>query len=282
MKVIYVDDERSAHVNFYYDLKDRPEIESVQFFFTAEEALEYVKEHSVDCAFLDIDLAGDIDGIQLCQRLKALCPRMETVFVTGHDHYARAAYQVGGCAYLSKPYTAEEFEKVMSIVQRLTYVNNHDELIKKPVEKVIYMKTFGNFDLLVDHISVNFKTAKAKELLAYLVEQRGGTVKSSQIFLALWENQEYTAVTSTYVRRTVRSLKNELEELGIEDILVLKRNCYSVDTMKFSCDFYELMEGNVQMAASYNGKYMSQYSWGEMTIPWIERKVDLLMNAEKE
>lgn len=273
MNVIYVDDERSAHVNFYYGLKDRPEIVSSTFFFCAEDALAHTRAHKVDCAFLDINLGGAVTGIALANELKAIQPNIEVVFITGYDEYAREAYRVGGRAYLTKPYTQDELDEVLTMLKRLQKIHQTDEEIAQRPQTHVQMKTFGNFDLLVDARPLPFKNAKAKELLAFLVHQRGGSVSSAQLFLALWEHLEYSSTTSTYVRRTVRALREELSVLGLDDILLCKRNCYSVDTTRFLCDYYELMSGLPSAGDTFNGEYMHQYSWGESTIPLIERKV---------
>lgn len=277
MNIIYVDDERSAHVNFYYDLKDRPEIHSTAFFFTAQEALDYAQSHSIDCAFLDINLGDAYGGLALTEQLKAIHPNLEVAFVTGYDEFTKDSYRVGGRAYLIKPYTQEELNAAIALMKKLTIVHQKEETPTQPPQAHVRIRTFGYFDVLVDNIPVACKNAKAKELLAYLVNQRGGSVNGSQIFLALWEDQRYSTATSTYVRRTVRALKEELDTLGIGDIFVSKRNCYSVDPSQFVCDYYQLMAGNIEAAEKYNEEYMSQYSWGESTIPLIERKIASLL-----
>lgn len=152
-------------------------------------------------------------------------------------------------------------------------LHRSDKASADRLKERIIMKTFGNFDLLVDKHPVAFKNAKAKELLAFLVCQYGSTASGAQIFFSLWDHLEYSATTSTYVRRTVRALKEELEGLGIGDVFIANRNCYSVDTSRFACDYYDLMSGSQDVAHLYNGEFMRQYSWGELTIPLIERKV---------
>ncbi|WP_317855321.1 response regulator [Chakrabartyella piscis] len=271
MKIIYVDDERSAHVNFAFHIKERTDISMIAYFKDCKEPLEYVEMHDVDCAFLDIDLPGG-NGIEIAKELKRIQPEMEVVFITSHDEFAREAYKVGGRGYLSKPYSNEELDEIITRVGKL--VKRPPSAKEKQYDLEvphIFAKTFGNFDLLLDGKSVHFKNAKVKELLAFLVDQMGGTASNAQIFFALWEKQEYTKSTSTYVRRTVRSLKEELDGYGIGHILISKRNSICIDVDAIACDYYDLLQGSRFALRHYNGKYMSQYSWGEETIPVIER-----------
>lgn len=274
MRVIYVDDERSAHINFAYNIKNRNDIFSVAYFYDCDSAIAFAQSNMVDCAFLDIELPGG-NGIVLGGMLKKMQPDIELVFVTSYDEFAREAYKVGGRGYLSKPYSAEELDGVITRVRRLIVTPSRKvEPLPQLAEKSrIYAKTFGNFDLLLDGRPMHFKNARAKELLAFLVNQVGGTVSSAQIFFAMWERQEYTKTTSTYVRRTVRSLKEELEAQGIATLLISQRNSICVDIKQINCDYYDLLQGDMTAMQQYNGQYMSQYSWGEQTIPVIERTV---------
>lgn len=276
MKIIYVDDERSAHVNFEFNIKERTDISDVVYFKDYKEPLEYAGMHRVDCAFLDIDLPGG-SGIELAKELKAIQPDMEFVFITSHDEFAREAYKVGGRGYLSKPYDDDELDEAITRVRKLVKTPAPSFVGEKTISiPHVYARTFGNFDLLLDGRPVHFKNTKAKELLAFLVHQMGGTATNAQIFFALWERQEYTKTTSTYVRRTIRSLKEELAGFGLEHILISKRNSICIDVGMISSDYYDLLQGNQFIMRQYNGRYMSQYAWGEETIPTIDRVVEAM------
>lgn len=267
MRGIFVDDEKSAHANFKECIRSHPEVKQVNYFFQPEKAVHFACENHIDCAFLDI-VMPDIQGIQLAKTLKNIQPQIQIVFISDCDDYAREAYKIGACAYLSNPYTAEELSAAMMVLKKLTVP---DPLVLDLPH--IFVKTFGHFDLFVDSAPVVFKTAKAKELLAFLIQLRGSTATSAQIFLALWERQEYGSTTSTYVRRTIRALKDTLKEYGVEQILIAQRNCISVDTTQFLCDYYQLLDGDPIAVRQYGGAYMDQYSWGEPTIPIIERVI---------
>lgn len=282
MRAIFVDDEQSAHTNFRYDAKGRAELKSVEYFYDIETALEFAKANPVDCAFLDILMPG-MGGLDMAKALKDIHPHVEVVFISAYDEYAREAYKVGAKAYLPKPYTEAELTSTLTMLKKLTaehIAEDEEEAVVLPPR--IYAKTFGDFDLLVNGQPVQFQTAKAKELLAFLIDRRGSTATNAQVFLALWERQEYSSTTSTYVRRTIRSLKTQLKEQGVDHILVTSRNCTNVDTSQFYCDYYELMKGNRAVAKEYNGAYMNQYSWSETTVPLIERTFLSMMNMDND
>lgn len=272
MKLIYVDDEKMALENFRYDTQDRDDVSDVQFFTNPKEALEYVKTHRVDAAFLDITMP-EMDGIELAGYLKAAQPDLEIVYVTGYSDYAHQAYKVGGRAYLTKPYLDEELEQTFTLLKKLVGKVSESQPVEEAVMKGVFIRTFVNFDLLIDGLPVVFKNAKAKELLALLVDYRGSSLAGNQIFHKLWEEKEYDATTSTYVRRTLRALKEQLEELGILDILISHRNAHSINPGTFVCDYYETMKGSEVYLHEYNGYYMQQYYWAEESIAIVESKI---------
>lgn len=271
MKIIFVDDEPSAHVNFRHNIELRKDIESLHCFLTADEALLHAANNPIDCAFMDISLCGTMNGLDLAKELKSLHPHIEVAFLTAFEEYTKPSYQLGGRAYLMKPYSEKELDDALDLMKRLVCSLPATQEQVSDVKTHIKIRTFGYFDLIVDGRAVTFKTAKVKEALAFLVDQMGGSVNGAQIFFALWERQEYNATTSIYVRRTMRALKETLMSIGISDILVFGRNCYSIDMTQLYCDSYALIHGNIEEANLFNEEYMKQYSWAEVTIPLLAR-----------
>lgn len=280
MRVIYVDTQKNAHEDFLNKTKHNKEIASIDCFVSAEEALRFTKLNPVDCAFLDIDLGKDDCGLELAKNLKSLRPSIEIAFLTSVHEHAKTSYQLGGRAYLIKPCDTKELDDALDIIYRLVITRREEgssiDAFKSPVQ----IQTFGNFDVMVNGCALAFKSSKAKEALAFLIHQRGGSVSGAQIFFALWETQEYTSATAIYVRRTIHSLKNELEKLGIADLLIHSRNCYSINVSRLNCDCYELLKGNKDAAHNFDGEYMRQYSWGESTIPLLERATQRVLDKK--
>jgi two-component system response regulator RegA len=77
---------------------------------TAEEALDQVARHgSFDAAVLDLRLAAD-SGLRLIPPLKAVCPAMRILLLTGYASIATAveAIKLGAVHYLAKPAGVDE------------------------------------------------------------------------------------------------------------------------------------------------------------------------------
>ena len=133
----------------------------------------------------------------------------------------------------------------------------------------IFVKTFDGFDVYVNGRLIYFPSSKAKEMLAVLVEKRGSSVSLSQMTYLLYESiEEKTAKNN--LRVIYYRLRRNLEEYGIEHILIKKRGSYAVDTELFLCDFYEFIEGSPDYITLFSGSYMPEYSWAEDTLPYLK------------
>ena len=49
-----------------------------------------------------------------------------------------------------------------------------------------------------------------------------------------------------------------------------------------SCDYFRLLEGDVEAARQFHGELMSEYSWTEPYLPGLERLARRLLGREDE
>ncbi|MBQ2690735.1 MAG: PAS domain-containing protein [Clostridia bacterium] len=132
--------------------------------------------------------------------------------------------------------------------------------------KKVYVRTFGYFDVFVDDEPVVFRSKKSKELMALLVDRRGGFVTAEQIISSLWEDEDVNPVTLARCRKVALRLRNTLDEYGIGDIAVSIDGRRRAVVENFGCDLYEYLSGKPEYANLFKGSYLSDYSWGETTL----------------
>ena len=58
MHVIYVDDEQPALDNFRWTVAKFTDIDTLNLFQNGEAALEWTRQHTVDVAFVDMEMPG--------------------------------------------------------------------------------------------------------------------------------------------------------------------------------------------------------------------------------
>ena len=85
--------------------------------------------------------------------------------------------------------------------------------------KRIVIRTFGYFDIFVDGETIPFSCKKAKELLALLVDRRGGFVTTGDAISYLWEDECTEKRIKDKFRKVVKELRRTLNAYGIERVL---------------------------------------------------------------
>lgn len=140
----------------------------------------------------------------------------------------------------------------------------HDS--RKYGQKKIHIRTFGYFDVFVDDKPIAFRNKKAKELLALLVDRRGGYVSSEEAIGFLWEEESANAVTLSRYRKEALRLKNTLEEYGISDMIESVDGKRRIVPEKVQCDLYDYLAHKEGSEELFCGSYLTNYSWAEKTL----------------
>lgn len=231
-------------------------------FRSAIQALEFVITNPCDVAFLAIKM-GEIDGIELAKRIKKWNPAINIIFVSDCLEYALEAFHLRASGYLKKPVSVQSIREEL---QNLRYPACQSA-------EGVYAQTFGNFELFVNGEAVTFSRAKAKELIAYLIDRHGAGASRKEIAGVLFENRGYDRVTQDYVNHVITDMIASLKQAGADQILVRKRNFLAVDVSKFACDLYAYEKGDVPSMNKFKGEYMVQYSWAEVTAGMLYKQI---------
>ena len=129
------------------------EVKVLGICYSAETALQSIKEHEPDTLFLDIKMPF-MNGFELLEKLVNI--NFELTFSTSYDQYAIKAIRFSELDYLLKPVDREELQKA---VQKAVQCNQHslpqqlDMLLQKlrnppiPINKIA-IPTMEGFQLL--------------------------------------------------------------------------------------------------------------------------------------
>lgn len=260
MTAIIVDSDVGALEDFEKKAGKISGVEIVGKFRSPKAALSYVGNNTVDLAVLDTELP-EMDGISLGKELRNICPDIVLIYVTEHEEHAFNAFQLDACAYIPKPAGEKELEKAMTKAEKL--------IGRKSVsvgEHKVFIQTFGRFEVFVDGIPVAFNSNKAKELLALLVDRKGGIVNTEEILTYLWEDKPDTDSSRSLCRKTIQRLHNNLQRYGVDYIIIRHSRGRSLDKSKVTCDYYDYLAGKESVYRSFFGEYMINYSWAEETL----------------
>ena len=130
-----------------------PEVKVLDICYSAETAIQSIKEHQPQILFLDIEMPF-MNGFELLEKLGNI--NFELIFTTSYDQYAIKAIRFSALDYLLKPIDREELQRA---VQKCAQRNQHplpqqlDLLLQKlkhpniPVSKIA-IPTIEGFQLV--------------------------------------------------------------------------------------------------------------------------------------
>lgn len=255
MNIIAVDDEKLA-LDALVDSIEKTEPDAiVTGFRRPAEALAFIQETVCDVAFLDIKMRG-MTGLELARQIKDIQGDINIVFVTGYSEYTLDAFRLYASDYLLKPATPE------AVRQALEHLRNP---IRPGMNKRVRFQCLGNFEVFVDNRPLVFKRAKAKEVLAYLVDRMGASVTMGELMTVIWEDGPDTSSRQSNLRNLIADLKSVLSDAGVADIILKSRNSIALDCALVDCDYYDFLDHIPYAVNAYHGEYMAQYPWAEIT-----------------
>lgn len=264
MHIIYVDDEKPAIDNFRLTVEHFSEIKELHTFQNGEEALQFARNHTVDVAFLDMEMPG-LHGLELAKSLKEYDAEIRVVFVTAFGQYALEAFGVDATGYLLKPYTAEEIHKELA---KCAYKH-------LPSHRVV-IKTIPNLSVKVDGMPLSIAGSKPREMLALLIDRGEQGLTMGEAIACLWPERNADAGTQSLYRMTWKRLADALEQAGVGHLVATSENRRYLKVDEVDCDLYRILAGDKQAKRLYCGEYLCEYGWAE------ERNAQIYWMVQKE
>lgn len=236
-----------------------PEAE-VMLFHSAKAALRAISDDALkpDVVLSDIEMPG-INGIDFAVSLKRISPHTRIIFVTGYSQYALDAFRIHAHGYILKPVTAELVREECSQFMRTEHSQQPAESDK------LQIRCFGYFEVFWKGKPLMFSRKQTKELLAYLVDRKGDTCTSEEIAAAIWEDEDDLKKLKARVRILISDLRHTLEEIGVGDLVIRRSGRVAIRMDLVDCDYYRMLSGDMEAINAFEGEYMIQYSWAEMT-----------------
>jgi len=153
-KCIIVDDEPAAHYVLANYIKQNPQLELVFQGYNGIEAMNYLRENTVDLMFLDINMP-EISGMEL---LKILPTHPKTILTTAYSEFALESYDYGVIDYLLKPIYFPRFLKAIdrffateSVKQKAEETVNSVSvkvdgyLMEIELDQLLFAQSYGNY-----------------------------------------------------------------------------------------------------------------------------------------
>lgn len=162
MNCIIIDDEAAARIIVSQLSSKIPDLDVVEEFDNAIDAIKFLNQQDIDIVFLDIHMPG-FSGVDFVQTLKNP-PKI--VMTTSDTEFAIASYEYEAIVdYLVKPITTERFEKCIQKVKNAVvqqpkgddsaatsteigedlYINIDRRLIKLKLNEIMVIEAKGDY-----------------------------------------------------------------------------------------------------------------------------------------
>ncbi|VXD11807.1 LytTR family DNA-binding domain-containing protein [Marinoscillum sp. 108] len=173
LKCLIVDDENIARKILSDYVSKVPELELVATCSSALQALNHIKNGTIDVLFLDIQMP-DLTGLDF---LKILPNRPATILTTAYSEYAVQSYELDVVDYLLKPIDFERFYKAVTKVisskdHKVDYppnspsVQTTDKLFIKADNKIIKVAFHEIIVINADGPYVQIFTADGRKIMS--------------------------------------------------------------------------------------------------------------------
>lgn len=131
---IIVDDELMAIKGLDLELRNFSDrLEICGRFTSAQNALDYLKNNSVDVVFLDVEMPG-LTGFDFLDKFQER--NFNVVFTTAYSKYALNAIKSDAVYYLLKPVDIDELEKCICRIEKALQKDSFDTKLEDALNKL--------------------------------------------------------------------------------------------------------------------------------------------------
>ena len=181
MTYLIIDDEHIAHEIIKGYCEKMPEMQLMKHCYDALEALDYLREYTVDLIFLDINMPK-LKGFEFLKTLKS---PPKVIVTTAYQEYALEGYELNVVDYLLKPFSFERFLKALNkvmLAERIA-LPGKDESLKREsqiflyadkkhfqvsVSEILFLEAAGNYVKVILRNDTHMIRDKISEMLETL------------------------------------------------------------------------------------------------------------------
>ncbi|WP_058308512.1 response regulator [Gracilibacillus massiliensis] len=274
MNVCIFDDEPLAAEFLKHQLHN---FNDINVLFTFTESLPDKTSNlfrDIDLVFLDIEMP-EINGLELAEQITMYNPNIQIVFVTAHSQYALEAFEMHALDYLLKPVTVARLKKTL---QRINKANSDIASNNKASSPQLLIKVLGDLEFQFNDKeapqTINWRTAKSKELFLYLLQYEGKVVLKSEIIEALWEEVDidkafsHLYVSIYNIRQSLREMHDYIEITNQNGGYLLNFKNVSLDIKEWKKQLFHRPDLNIdnlskyeEIMGLYRGSYLNSHDY---------------------
>jgi two-component system LytT family response regulator len=257
MKVILIDDERPALLQLETLLQETPDIEITGKFLSAQEGLDYLAHEQVDIVFLDIGMP-EMNGLTAAEYIQQIDINIRIVFITAYAEYAIEAFELHALDYLLKPVDPIRFSKTLNRIKAYFPTGERiTENLSNPELEVICFKRLALSAIIDPEGKMKWRTAKIKELFAFLIHHKRKWVARDLLIEAIWP-QFTPDKAMIHLHTSIYQIRKIIKLSGLQATLEFSLESYRLNADNLTTDV-ELFESRLNDMESL--KIMNESQW---------------------
>ncbi len=180
---IIVEDEPLALEKTKSFVLRTPQLELLDYFENALDALKYIESNPVDLIFLDIQM-DELTGIEFLESIDLKC---DVIFTTAHPEYALKGFDLNIIDYLLKPFSYNRF---------IQAINKLEKKITKP--EYLFVKSGYQLEK-ISFSAINFIEGMGDYRGINTLKKKILTLKTFSDLIELLPKTEFIRVHKSYV-----------------------------------------------------------------------------------
>ncbi len=214
-KILIVEDDEKLRNELEIFLKNNGyQAETIKTF---DNTIEDILKIAPDLILLDINLPG-ADGEFVCKEIRKQS-NMPIIIITSRDNELDELISLnyGADHYITKPFNIQILlANISSLLRRtnMTLENNNK------IDAKDFILNISKSTIQKDEKSIEL-TKNEFRILKYLVENREKIVSREDIMECLWDSESF--IDDNTLTVNITRLRNNLEELGLKELLQTKR-----------------------------------------------------------
>ncbi|QDF28388.1 response regulator [Halarcobacter anaerophilus] len=199
---------------------------------SAKESIEIVKKQHIDLALMDINIEGNLDGIE-CAKVINKEYFIPIIYTTayGDTNTINETKQSNVFGYLVKPFSLQDVEATIKVVIHLLSKFDKEKKTKETEPLSDFIALTKDYKYYPKTATLTYKakpislTKKELSVLNFFCRNINQNISYDTMREYIWYSKN---VSSSTIRDTVSRLKNKIPEVNIENIInfgyVLKKD----------------------------------------------------------
>ena len=233
-------------------------------------AIKASQSQTFDAALLDIQMP-EMTGLELADRLSAVTPEMNFIFITAFNNYATEAFELNAADYILKPIRQERFNRALDKIKK-DLVEKENAIINLSSE--IYIQAFSKMLVTAGDNILKWRRQKSSEIFAYLLHQQGTPVHKEKLCEMIWP--EYDPLKAlAYLQTIMYQLRKNIAEIGDNITIEYADHCYRLNMtgVRYDVDLFleaydqaysdtpPSLETLLKAEQIYHGAYFEEEGW---------------------